>query len=216
MNVALLQEGARGFGLELDAATVAQFEQFMAELRRWNRSINLTAITQPAEIVCKHFVDSLSLVSLLKDGERLLDIGSGAGLPGLAVAMVRHDLALTSVDAVEKKMRFQRHICRLLGLKQVEVLHGRVEQLAAQRGGQYDLVISRAFRNVSRFVQLAYPFVRCGGRLVAMVAGDADDATHEAGVVCGQCDLHHLETIHYRLPHGAGERNLVVFMRNQL
>ena len=214
MNTELLLEGARGFGLELDAVALARFEQFMAELHRWNRSINLTAITKPAEIIIKHFVDSLSIAPLLRTGERLLDIGSGAGLPGLAIAVVRPDLTLTSIDAVDKKVRFQRHICRLLGLHQVEVLHGRVEQLATQRGAQYDLVVSRAFCDVDRFVRLAYPLVRCGGRLVAMVAGDEDDANQGAGVVGDRSGLQHLETIHYRLPQGAGERNLVVFMRN--
>lgn len=215
MNRSLLQQGAQQLGVVLDAAMIDRFELFMVELQRWNRSINLTAITQSDEIVVKHFVDSLSIVPLLEENERLLDIGSGAGLPGLAVAVVRSDLQITSVDAVEKKTRFQRHLCRLLGLEQVEVLHERVERLAEQRAGQYDVVTSRAFRDIERFVALAWPLVRSGGRLVVMVAGP-EDALQKGALaeICQRYQMRLLEIGHYGLPRGAGERNIVVLQRN--
>lgn len=216
MNTELLLEGARGFGLELDATAIGRFRQFMAELQRWNRSINLTAITRPDEIVCKHFVDSLSIVPLLAPGERLLDIGSGAGLPGLAVAILRHDVTITSLDAVDKKVRFQRHICRLLGLRQVEVLHGRVEGLAVQQAEEYDVVTSRAFRDVGRFAQLAHRLVRPGGRLLAMLAGASHESSENVAAVCERYGLCRQQEEHYRLARGMGERNLLVLKRNQL
>lgn len=216
MNVELLREGARAFGLELDDAAIERFGRYMAELVRWNRTINLTAITRPDQIVGKHFVDCLSLVPLLEPGERLLDIGSGAGLPGLVVALVRPDHAITTLDAVEKKVRFQRHVCRMLVLERVEVLHGRVEQLALQRSGAYNLVTSRAFRDIERFVQLAVPLVRPGGRLIAMTAGDGVAAEQLIDQLGARYGLEHLQSIRYRLPLGMGERALQVMRRNQL
>jgi len=216
MNVKLLQEGARSLGVELSGQAVGRLEQYMGELLRWNRSINLTAITQPDEIIAKHFVDSMSIVPLLRPHEHLLDVGSGAGLPGLVVAMLRDDLPITSVDAVDKKVRFQRHICRLLTLDQVEAIHQRVERLAEQRPGQFDLVTSRAFRDPLRFMQLAHPLVRPGGRLVAMVAntGGIEEWNME------QCACDHgfrlLEMSSYELPRQLGARKLVVFGRNPL
>lgn len=216
MNVKLLQEGARSLGVELSGQAVGRLEQYMGELLRWNRSINLTAITQPDEIIAKHFVDSMSIVPLLRPHEHLLDVGSGAGLPGLVVAMLRDDLPITSVDAVDKKVRFQRHICRLLTLDQVEAIHQRVERLAEQRPGQFDLVSSRAFRDPLRFMQLAHPLVRPGGRLVAMVAntGGIEEWNME------QCACDHgfrlLEMRSYELPRQLGARKLVVFGRNPL
>jgi 16S rRNA (guanine527-N7)-methyltransferase len=216
MNVKLLQEGARSLGVELSGQAVGRLEQYMGELLRWNRSINLTAITQPDEIIAKHFVDSMSIVPLLRPHEHLLDVGSGAGLPGLVVAMLRDDLPITSVDAVDKKVRFQRHICRLLTLDQVEAIHQRVERLAEQRPGQFDLVTSRAFRDPLRFMQLAHPLVRPGGRLVAMVAntGGIEEWNME------QCACDHgfrlLEMRSYELPRQLGARKLVVFGRNPL
>lgn len=216
MNVKLLQEGARSLGVELSGQAVGRLEQYMGELLRWNRSINLTAITQPDEIIAKHFVDSMSIVPLIRQHEHLLDVGSGAGLPGLVVAMLRDDLPITSVDAVDKKVRFQRHICRLLTLDQVEAIHQRVERLAEQRPGQFDLVTSRAFRDPLRFMQLAHPLVRPGGRLVAMVAntGGIEEWNME------QCACDHgfrlLEMRSYELPRQLGARKLVVFGRNPL
>jgi 16S rRNA (guanine527-N7)-methyltransferase len=216
MNVKLLQEGARSLGVELSGQAVGRLEQYMGELLRWNRSINLTAITQSDEIIAKHFVDSMSIVPLLRPHEHLLDVGSGAGLPGLVVAMLRDDLPITSVDAVDKKVRFQRHICRLLTLDQVEAIHQRVERLAEQRPGQFDLVTSRAFRDPLRFMQLAHPLVRPGGRLVAMVAntGGIEEWNME------QCACDHgfrlLEMRSYELPRQLGTRKLVVFGRNPL
>ncbi|MGE0155501.1 MAG: 16S rRNA (guanine(527)-N(7))-methyltransferase RsmG [Geobacter sp.] len=216
MNVKLLQEGARSLGVELSGQAVGRLEQYMGELLRWNRSINLTAITQHDEIIAKHFVDSMSIVPLLRPHEHLLDVGSGAGLPGLVVAMLRDDLPITSVDAVDKKVRFQRHICRLLTLDQVEAIHQRVERLAEQRPGQFDLVTSRAFRDPLRFMQLAHPLVRPGGRLVAMVAntGGIEEWNME------QCACDHgfrlLEMRSYELPRQLGARKLVVFGRNPL
>ena len=214
MNAKLLREGGRRFGLELDDGALERFRRYMAELQRWNRSINLTAITQPDEIVCKHFIDSLSIVKLIGAGEHLLDVGSGAGLPGLAVAILRPDIALDSLDAVDKKVRFQRHICRLLGLDQVTVRHGRIEQLSEQNPGHYDVVTSRGFRDLARFIALACPLVRPGGRLVAMVSGAVDETTDDVLQICEQHQLKHHHTEQYSLPKDLGERKLAVFIRN--
>lgn len=214
MNRKLLHDGARQLGCELDELALERFERYMAELIRWNRSINLTAITTEEQIVIKHFIDSLSCVSLLGVGEQVVDIGSGAGLPGLALAIARSDLRITSVDAVDKKVRFQRHVCRHLALEQVEVLHQRVEAVAVERAGRYDLAISRAFRDVERFVALCSGLVRPGGRLVAMAAGRDEELAEAVRKSCERYAVSHQQTIAYALPRGMGQRRLVVLQKN--
>jgi len=216
MNVKLLQEGARSFGIELGDQVLGRLDRYMAELLRWNRSINLTAITQPDEIIAKHFVDAMSIVPLVKPHEHLLDVGSGAGLPGLVLAMLRDDQPVTSVDAVDKKVRFQRHICRLLGLTQVETVHERVERLAESRSGMFDLVTSRAFRDPVRFMQLAHRLVRPGGKLVAMVASAGCLPEQQMEQLACDYRFQLLEIRGYELPRQMGARKLVVFGRNQL
>jgi len=216
MNSSLLRDGVGVFGLTLDDRAVERFGLFMDELRRWNRSVNLTAITKPNQIIVKHFIDSISILPQLEQGERILDVGSGAGLPGLAVAIVRDDLEITSLDAVDKKVRFQRHICRLLRLGLVTVQHGRVEQVAAQQPAHYDVVVSRAFRDVDRFIVLAHQLVRPGGRLIAMLAGGATQLSAKTEELCDQIGLRCYKMEQYRLPQDMGERNLVIFQRNHL
>lgn len=216
MNINLLRSGFDAFGLALDDRAVERFSLFMDELRRWNRAINLTAITKPDQILIKHFVDSVSIVPMLQQGEQVLDVGSGAGLPGLAVAIMRDDIAITSMDAVDKKVRFQRHICRLLGLRQVMVQHGRVEEAAAQRTVSYDVVVSRAFRDVDRFISMAHQLVRPGGRMIAMLAGEASQPSPKTNELCERLGLYCHATEHYRLPREMGERSLMIFQRNHL
>lgn len=210
MNGALLCEGARIFGLEPSESQVERFGLYLSELQRWNRSINLTAIHNPDQVTVKHFVDSFSLIPLLEKGERLLDVGSGAGLPGLAIAIMRDDLSITSLDAVDKKVRFQRHITRLLELGHVAVVHGRVEQLAEEQPGQYDVVTSRAFRDIERFAALVWKLLRPGGRLVAMVAGDLSVSSDALSAV----GLEYLQSVRYELPRGMGARTVAVFRRS--
>ena len=213
MNAALLREGARIFGLEPNETEVERFGLYLSELQRWNRSINLTAIKKADQIVVKHFVDSLSIVPLPGKGERLLDVGSGAGLPGLAIAIMRADLSITSLDAIDKKVRFQRHVVRLLGLDHVTVVHKRIEQLAEEQAGLYDVVTSRAFRDLERFAQLGWKLLRPGGRLIAMMAGA--DAVQSSGVlkISDQYGLEHIQSNRYDLPCGMGARMLVVLRR---
>ncbi|CAH2032710.1 16S rRNA (guanine(527)-N(7))-methyltransferase RsmG [Trichlorobacter ammonificans] len=211
MSRELLLEGAKGFGLELSERMLEQLTLFQVELKRWNRAFNLTALKNDEQIVIKHFIDSFSVVPLLGQEELVLDVGSGAGLPGIVAAILRGDLAITSLDAVDKKVRFQRHICRLLGLERVTAVHERVETHLEQNSGRYHVVTSRAFRDPLRFVQVAHQLIRPGGRLIAMVAGDGREYSAVVSVIEEQFALRHRATRHYRLPRGMGERSLVVF-----
>lgn len=210
MDKELLLQGASGFGLRLTEKELVQFETYLQELQRWNRSINLTAIKSTQEITIKHFIDSLSLVPLLNSGDHLLDVGSGAGLPGLAVAIVRQDVTITSIDAVSKKISFQTHICRTLGLKNVITVHQRIEQHLQDQPESYSVVTSRAFRDLPRFLQLAGGLVQPGGRLVAMLS-DHEKNSEDSLVTDPQFFLQ--ESINYMLPAAMGKRKLVVLAK---
>lgn len=155
---------------ELAPEAIASFERLIAELLRWNRRRNLTAITDPEEIQEKHLFDSLTLLKFARQATRMLDIGSGAGFPSLPVKIACAGLEVVSVDAVGKKVDFQRHMARLLDLQGFTALHSRVEDLLGHelcRDG-FDLVTARALCSLDEFVALAEPFLLPGGCLVAM------------------------------------------------
>jgi 16S rRNA (guanine527-N7)-methyltransferase len=169
-NQKLLIEGAETFGIRLNEKQVAAFDLYLRELLKWNQKINLTAIRTEKGIVLKHFLDSLSAFPHLSKTVSLLDIGSGAGFPGIPLKIVHPFLETTLIDSVRKKIDFQRHIIRMLGLKGTEAIHGRIQDKEILRcmTGRFDAVISRAFSDLQTLLLLAFPFLKKGGILLAM------------------------------------------------
>jgi len=206
----VLELGIREAGYELPDDILGLFVQFLDELSKWNRKVNLTAITGDEEVVAKHIVDSLHLAYFIENRGRVLDIGSGAGLPAIPLKIVRPEMEVISVDANGKKIIFQRHITRLLKLRGFEPLHARVESLHKTRVGYFDLITSRAFSNLAQFTSLAAPLLAPDGRMIAMkgpaAAGemkDAEAALNELG--------YEIQTVcPYELPFKCGTRQLVV------
>lgn len=213
MNRSLLEAAGAELGLQISEQQYKAFELVLHELLRWNRQINLTAITRPDAMIVKHLIDSLQLVPHLHHGEQLLDIGSGAGFPALVLAIMRPDCHISSIDAVAKKISFQKHCGRLLNLKNLQALHGRVEQLALEKPGTFDQVTSRAFSNLEAFIRLALPLVRPGGRIVAMRSGEGEQEVQRLVETMQMLGLHAEATISYHLPLQMGYRNLVMLRK---
>jgi len=169
-NKNLLVEGTKTFGIHLDKKTVEVFDLYLKELLKWNQKINLTAIRSEKGIVLKHFLDSLSAYPYLPIPSSILDIGSGAGFPGIPLKIVEPSFEITLIDSVRKKVDFQRHIIRLLGLKGIEPIHGRIQdkEILQILGGQFDVVISRAFSDLQTLLLLSFSFLKKGGKVLAM------------------------------------------------
>lgn len=165
----LLQQGLSALRLELSAAAQSTLLAYVALLKKWNSTYNLTAIRDEREMITQHLIDSLSVLPALQKsalaGRRWADVGSGAGLPGIPLAIARPDLEMTLVETVEKKSAFQRQAKIELGLTNVAIQGGRVEDMA---GGAFDAVVSRAFADLADFVRLAGHLPAPGGRLYAM------------------------------------------------
>jgi 16S rRNA (guanine527-N7)-methyltransferase len=204
-----LENGLAEMGLSLNEEGFHSFELFSAELKKWNRKINLTTICKDVDIAVKHIIDSLVFAACVKDGDSVLDIGSGAGIPAIPLKIVKPGVRVVSVDAVGKKILFQRHVARLLALKDFEALHTRVEDLHAARAGSFDLITSRAFSRLELFVALAGPLLKTGGRMIAMkgphVDGEFDGVDDELRLL--GFEISSVEV--YSLPMGKGERSLV-------
>ncbi|MET0281027.1 MAG: 16S rRNA (guanine(527)-N(7))-methyltransferase RsmG, partial [Steroidobacteraceae bacterium] len=172
-----LRAGAQLLGVALDARQIAQLEQLSAQLLRWNKAYNLTAITDPAEILTHHLLDSLAAQPDLA-GTTIADVGTGAGFPGLPLAIVNPARQFTLIDAVDKKLRFIDHVTRELRLGNVRTLHGRVEQLTAMQ--PFDSVIARAFAPLPRLAAWIAPLCDAHTRVIAMKGRWPEPASAES------------------------------------
>lgn len=162
----LLVAGAIALGLHLTPEQVAAFHTYLDEITRWSARTNLTALREPEDIVRAGFLDSLACLPLIPpETRRALDVGSGAGFPGLPIKLVRSDLAFTLVEASRKKATFLQHVVRRLGLAAVRVLQRRAEDLAGdpEEAGAYDLALARAVAAPPEQARLVRPFLRPGG-----------------------------------------------------
>jgi 16S rRNA (guanine527-N7)-methyltransferase len=171
-----LEQGARALGLALRDDASEQLERYADRLLAWNRKVNLTAITDPAELAEKHLVDSLALVPEATGAATLLDVGSGAGLPGIPLAIALPSLDVTCCDSVAKKVAFVKAVAAELGL--------RVRGVAARAGGEPEIeglpraevVVSRAFADPERWLPLAARYLAPGGKVLVTLGREADEA----------------------------------------
>jgi len=211
----IIRQEAQSIQLSLSNQEIAALELYAAELKKWNSKVNLTAITKDKEIAVKHFLDSLTLAAYIKEGDRLLDIGSGAGLPVIPLKIVLPEVPMVSVDAVSKKIHFQRHVIRVLNLRNIEAVHARIEDLHKTHRHSFSVITSRAFTRLDRFVSLAAPLLSDGGVLIAMKGEQAD------GEIAASDDVVNAEgftvaSIHrYSLPQNMGERVLTFIKQSK-
>jgi 16S rRNA (guanine527-N7)-methyltransferase len=165
-----LIDHAKSTGIEFNCIQNRLFSAHAAELIKWNRKINLTTITDPTDVVTNHFLDSLVPARFIPPKAAMLDIGSGAGFPGIPLKVLLPELSVTLIDASRKKVNFLKHVIRTLKLKDIEALHVRAEDLAEHPSyiHRFDVIISRALTSLKFFVRLALPLLACGGLIIAL------------------------------------------------
>jgi len=202
-----LEEGLAALGIDVAKEALGRLERYADLLLRWNRKVNLTAVTAPAEVAEKHLVDCLALLRVVRfpgGPATLLDVGSGAGLPGLALACARPELRVVCADSVAKKVAFVKAAAAELGLE--------VRGVAVRAGGEpeaeglprADVVVSRAFAGPERWVPLGRRYLAAGGQLVAMLGREADE---EGLRRLGEAHGLRLEALdRFHLPRSGAER----------
>ena len=201
-----IQRGCEALGLAPDAAVAGRLAALVELLVKWNRVYNLTAVREPHAMVVRHILDSLVVLPFLTRG-RLLDAGTGAGLPGLPIAIARPDLFVTLLDSNAKKLRFVRQAATELGLDNLEVVQQRMEQYRPAQS--FDMVISRAVASIGDIYRDTAHLVRPGGRFLFM-KGSSPDAEIAAFAPPGQL---HVEAL--QVPGLDAQRHLVWFEKQQ-
>lgn len=167
--------------IELTIAQAEQFEVYYRLLLEWNEKINLTAITEPREVVAKHFIDSLEGLRFLPQNVKLVDVGTGAGFPAIPLKLARPDIDVLLLDSLNKRILFLDEVIRALGLKGISVLHGRAEELSKQKlREQFDVATARAVANLSVLSEYCLPYVKVGGLFLAYKGSRAEQEAKEA------------------------------------
>ncbi len=216
-NRNLLVQGGKALGVDLDEKTIESFDLYLKELLKWNQKINLTAIRSEKGIIQKHFVDSFSVYPYLYKNSSVLDIGSGAGIPGIPLKIVQPTLEMTLIDSTRKKVDFQRHVIRILGLKGIEAIHGRVQDKEILRtlGGRFDLTLSRAFSDLRTFLLLSLPFLKEKGIAIAM-KGEVDDRNVRLLTEAERARYRLEKSILLTLPFSSFKRTILLFQKQQV
>jgi len=211
-NQKLFTQGAKAFGIDLDEKGIEAFDLYLRELLKWNQKMNLTAIRSEKGIVLKHFLDSLSVFPHLPKISSLLDIGSGAGFPGIPLKMVQPSLEVTLIDSVRKKIDFQSHIIRTLGLKGIGAIHGRIQdrEILESLGGRFDAVIARAFSDLNALLLLSFPFLKKGGILLAMKGEGAGEELKRLPLSTRN-RYRWIKTATFSLPFSSFKRSILLF-----
>lgn len=208
----ILIDGAKELGLELSAQQTEKFLKYWELLAEANRHMNLTAVTGREEVFKRHFLDSLALIKAANfSGARVMDVGSGAGFPGLPIKIACEDADMTLLDGQMKRIKFLQKVCVKIGVS-AECIHGRAEELGKKEGFResYDYALSRAVARLDVLTELCLPLVKLGGRLLAMKADASEEETEAATTAINTLGGRLMPTVSYIAPDSGALRKIVV------
>ena len=208
-------KGLPEFDAHMDEAQVINFEQYLGLLLKWNRAYNLTALNDPIEVYEKHFSDSAMPLQFVRENAKLIDIGTGAGFPGVPIKILRSDIQVTLVDSKSKKVNFCEHVVRELSLKGIKVIQGRAEEAAMQkRLGKFDVVVSRATLKLPSFIKVGEKYVKKSGHLIAMLGVNWSDDLDKAMSQIKKSNLKLIKVHEYTQPISQNHRALLIFEKS--
>lgn len=205
----LLYTGLKEFLPEVSDKMIDNLLKFSALLLEKNKVMNLTAVTEPTEVVTRHFLDCAALAPHMPQGGRVLDVGTGAGFPGMPLAILCPETEFVLLDALRKRIDFLNEVIETLGLTNVTAVHARAEDFAKDSRASFDMAVSRAVADLHTLSELAVPMVKVGGCFLAMKAADCTEEVQSAAHAFEVLGVGEPEMLSYTVPHDGIERALV-------
>ena len=177
-----MKENEKYFDFHFSVEQLEQFFAYMNLLIEWNEKMNLTAIVEPNEIILKHFIDSITILKEIDNNSKIIDVGTGAGFPGVPLSIMNPTLKITLADSLNKRLIFLQEVVNQLGLKNIEIIHARAEELGKNKKYRenFDVATSRAVANLSTLSEYLIPLVKVGGKIISMKAGGAQEEIEAA------------------------------------
>ncbi len=210
-----MKQYAKKIGIVLEEEQIEQFYQYEKLLLIWNEKINLTAITKPEEIILKHFIDSITIAKYIGANKTLIDVGTGAGFPGIPLKIIRKDIQITLLDSLNKRVKFLNEIIKQLELKEIETIHGRVEEFGKNKKyrEKFDYATSRAVANLTTLSEYLLPLVKIEGKCICMkgstVKEEIDQSQKAIAILGGKIE----EIEAFQLPESDIDRHIVLLRK---
>ncbi len=214
MDKEILISGLNKIGYEVTAEELEKFESFSKILVEWNEKINLTAVTDPAGISVKHFLDSIAPIFKIdiKKNSKIIDVGTGAGFPGIPIKIIRDDLNFTYLDSLNKRINFLKEAASELKLENVEFIHGRAEDTGQNKNyrERFDYAVSRAVASLKILSEYSIPLLKVGGAFAAFKAFDIEEELEEAKSMIGSLGGRIKDIIEVKIPNSDLVRKIVL------
>jgi len=205
-----LKNKASQIDIILEEKQIENFYKYMNLLLEWNEKMNLTAITEPREVILKHFIDSLTISNLIKQGQKVIDVGTGAGFPGIPLSIINNE-NITLLDSLNKRIIFLEEVINKLELKNIKAVHARVEEFAKNKKERemYDIATSRAVAPLNILLEYLLPLVKVGGKCICMKGSNTEeieDAKNALNILGGEIEKINKIT----LPNSDITRNIII------
>ena len=208
----VLIDTAKEIGIDISEEKAKKFFDYMNLLIEWNQKMNLTAITEPNEVVLKHFIDSITIEKYVKEGSKVIDIGTGAGFPGIPLNIIRNDLDITLMDSLNKRINFLNEVIKQNQLNKIDAVHARAEELSRSKKyrEKYDVATSRAVASLNVLLEYMMPFVKVGGYCICMKGANVEEEINNAERALKLLNGKIEKVISFSLPGSDYGRNIVI------
>ena len=205
----------KDFNIKINDEQIKKFMNYMNLLLEWNEKINLTAITQPDEVKLKHFVDSLTVLKYINDDDKVIDIGTGAGFPGIPLKIMKGNTKITLLDSLNKRINFLNIVIETLNLRNIQAIHGRAEEIARNKlyREKYDVAVSRAVANLSILTEYMLPFVKVGGKCICMKGANVNEELERAQNAIKELGGEIERVDNFYLSDNDNERNIIIIRK---